>query len=244
MGLLGETWEPSERGCYGVRDQSSCKGTRWRETRVFQSPSSRPSHNLLCLLPHSSPQAPACVLIFPTNKGLPEDRFSGLTASEHWTAGGQAGQSLHLFPSSALPRNPSGALLQQRKPWNKRRLISWAIYYSIQSPAFSAMLHSCLEFMTLLRSILPPALLQKQDSGTAHTCSGPRRRETYISPEGPWLWGQWALRGSACGDVTRTSRLFCRSGVPLKKQKKLNTYTHSRNPVQSMMMMAMESKVT
>lgn len=195
MGLLGETWEPSEGGCYGVRDQRSCKGTRWREVGVFQSPPSGPSHSWVpCLLPHSSPQAPACVLIFPMNKGLPEDRFSGLTASEHWTAGGQADQSLRLFPSSALPRNPSGALLQQRKPWNKRRLISWTIYYSIQSPVFSAMLHSCLGFMTLLGSILPPAVLQKQDSGTAHTCSGPRRRETYISPEGPWPWGQWALR--------------------------------------------------
>lgn len=81
---------------------------------TFQTP--QPPNWVPCLLPHSSPQAPAYVLISPMSKGLPEDRHSGLTASGHWTAGGQAGLSLCLFPSSALHRNPSGALLQQRKP--------------------------------------------------------------------------------------------------------------------------------
>lgn len=178
-------------GLLWCQDQSSCKGTRWRETRVFQSPSSRPSHNLLpssTLLPC---KPPACVLIFPTNKGLPEDRFSGLTAlgALDGREGRQA--SPYTFPSSALPRNPSGALLQQRKPWNKRRLISWAIYYSIQSPAFSAMLHSCLEFMTLLRSIpsRPRAPAKSRIQGQLIPALGPRRRETQSLPRGPLALG-------------------------------------------------------
>lgn len=76
--------------------------------------------------------------------------------------------------------------------------------------------------MTLKGPILQPTSQQKPDLGTAETSPGPRRRETYMSPEGRWPLGQWILCEPVV-TVTRTLRLPAR--VPVKKQQ----HAHTKN---------------
>ena len=115
LGVQGETWGPSEGACHDVTEQGGSGGGDQAGPdgeKPVRSKARLPEPHTWVSSPF--PQHPACVLVSPMSRGLPEGSHSGWTGSEHRKAGRPVLRSLFLvqiFPGIHL-----WALLQHPGP--------------------------------------------------------------------------------------------------------------------------------